>query len=409
MPPLPCFPSRKDRSMAALHNYSLGELEEKSSSLWELHGKMASRRPFYPDRFLTSPQLLTVLYFAYLNHDPQNPQWEERDRVFWSGGARRLLPLLALSHCGYFPIEKIGEAADAGASLMPGRSFPGVEARLGYQESVLGIAVGAALDARMSERSRRIVCLMDESEQLRGDTWEAAMTAGKQELGNLLLIVSRLRGTTARSATLCPKKVEALADKYAAFEWQVLLANGNNIKDIFENMPAVDSMEKNPTVMILDVEEAESHKPQHTNREKRIAEKIRDYFTERYDEVPAVVVSSLHTCGEYYPLSVAAGMALSGRSVVYVADSAALSAYRVRDLLGLCSEEGVCLTIVLSGDGPPFQLHAEGIRFESPGSIRGAEQSLGSIMRSRGVSILRWPDDQGSGVEETVSSYGEKN
>jgi len=393
-----------------MHNYSLRELEEKSTLLRELYGKMVKRFPLFPDHFLTSPQLLTALYSAYLNHDPRNPHWEDRDRVYWAGGTQRLLPLLTLALCAYFPVEMIGSAAKTGSSILPKTVFPGIEARFGLQESSLGVAAGAAIEARMSGRDHRIVCLMDESEQQRGSTWEAAMTAGRHELGNLLLIVSRLRGTAAGWTSPCPKKLEALADKYAAFEWHVLLANGNKVEDILENIPAADSREKDPTVLILDVEEEGYRTPPRSGiREQMIAEKVRVFLRGRHEAVPAIVIEAQDSCEEYHSLSMAMGMALSGRRVVYVADPAALPADDLMRLGSFCSEDSEGhLSIVLSGDGSPPQRPPGSICFENPGNIRGVEEALKSVMRKRGVSILRWPADQAFGVEETVSSYGEK-
>jgi len=46
----------------------------------------------HPGGALGMADLLTVLYYKYLRHDPRNPQWEDRDRFVLSNGQRPHLP-----------------------------------------------------------------------------------------------------------------------------------------------------------------------------------------------------------------------------------------------------------------------------------------------------------------------------
>ena len=56
---------------------------------------------------LDMADIFTLLYFAILKHDPQNPEWEDRDRLVLSNG--HICPILyaTLAHAGYFPIEEL--------------------------------------------------------------------------------------------------------------------------------------------------------------------------------------------------------------------------------------------------------------------------------------------------------------
>ena len=51
--------------------------------------------------------ILTILYFKYLNLDPAHPQWADRDRFILSKGhaAAGYIPVLAKR--GYFPEEAL--------------------------------------------------------------------------------------------------------------------------------------------------------------------------------------------------------------------------------------------------------------------------------------------------------------
>ena len=42
--------------------------------------------PSHPDQALSSAEILTALYFRIMNVDPENPNWEDRDRFVISKG-----------------------------------------------------------------------------------------------------------------------------------------------------------------------------------------------------------------------------------------------------------------------------------------------------------------------------------
>jgi transketolase len=57
----------------------------------------------HPGGALSVTDILVLLYFKHLTHDPKNSQWEGRDRVVLSKG--HVCPALyaTLSAAGYFP------------------------------------------------------------------------------------------------------------------------------------------------------------------------------------------------------------------------------------------------------------------------------------------------------------------
>ena len=56
----------------------------------------------HPGGTLSVMDLAAALYLRVLNHDPQNPEWEGRDRVFWSAGHKAPAFYVALGKAGYF-------------------------------------------------------------------------------------------------------------------------------------------------------------------------------------------------------------------------------------------------------------------------------------------------------------------
>ena len=51
-------------------------------------------------------EIVAALYLK-ANHDHNNPEWKERDRIIWSSGHKAPALYLRLAFAGYFPIEDI--------------------------------------------------------------------------------------------------------------------------------------------------------------------------------------------------------------------------------------------------------------------------------------------------------------
>ena len=51
--------------------------------------------------------IASALYFKVIKHDPSNPDWEDRDRVYWSVGHKAPVLYAALGLAGYFNIDDV--------------------------------------------------------------------------------------------------------------------------------------------------------------------------------------------------------------------------------------------------------------------------------------------------------------
>src|SRR3989337_2971027 len=61
----------------------------------------------HPGGSLSATDIITVLYFKAMRHDPKNPAWPERDRFILSKGHAAPALYSALAHSGYFPVEQL--------------------------------------------------------------------------------------------------------------------------------------------------------------------------------------------------------------------------------------------------------------------------------------------------------------
>ncbi|OGG50825.1 transketolase [Candidatus Kaiserbacteria bacterium RIFCSPHIGHO2_01_FULL_54_36] len=196
--------------------------------------------------------IFTALYFHILKHDPKDPEWSERDRLMLSNGHITPVRYATMAHAGYFPVEECLTLRKFGSRLQghPEREkLPGVETTSGPLGSGLSQASGYAYAARMDGKTFRVICLMSDGEQEEGNTWEAAMFAGKYRLTNLTAIMDRnniqIDGNTEDIMPL-----EPLRDKYEAFNWHVIEVDGHNIPQFIAACDEARSIREKPTIII---------------------------------------------------------------------------------------------------------------------------------------------------------------
>jgi transketolase len=201
---------------------------------------------------LDMADIFTAFYFHILVHDSKNPDWEERDRFILSNG--HICPLLyaTLAHADYFPVEECLTLRKFGSRLQghPERErLPGLETTSGPLGVGLSQAAGMALAFRMDGKKQRVYCAMSDGEQEEGNTWEAAMFAGKYKLSNLTAVMDRnniqIDGNTEDVMPL-----EPLADKYRAFNWHVLEVNGHDIRAFVAAVDEAKAIAEKPTLII---------------------------------------------------------------------------------------------------------------------------------------------------------------
>ena len=201
--------------------------------------------------------VFTAFYFHILVHDPKRPDWEERDRLVLSNG--HICPAIyaTLAHAGYFELKECLTLRKFGSRLQghPERlRLPGLETTSGPLGEGLSQASGIAyafknLQPTTYNLQPRIYCLMSDGEQEEGNTWEAAMFAGKYKLSNLTAVLDR-NNIQIDGMTEDVMPLEPLADKYRAFNWHVLEVNGNGIPAFIAAVDEAKAIYEKPTLII---------------------------------------------------------------------------------------------------------------------------------------------------------------
>ena len=199
--------------------------------------------------------IFTYLYFHALVHNPKDPSWEGRDRVVLSNG--HICPVLyaTMAYAGYFPIEELKTLRKFGSRLQghPHREFlPMLETSSGPLGSGLSQAVGMALASRIDEgvaTQRTIYCLLSDGEQEAGNTWEAGMLAGKERLRNLIAFIDR-NNIQIDGYTEDIMPLEPLADKWRAWNWNVLEIDGHSFDELHGAVEQAKATFEKPTMII---------------------------------------------------------------------------------------------------------------------------------------------------------------
>ncbi len=183
---------------------------------------------------LSSADILTELYFEQMHIDPAEPHAPWRDRFVMSKGHCTPALYSVLSLRGYFPQEEL-ELFRSIAGHMSGhpdmRHVPGVDMSTGSLGQGISAAVGMALAGQLDRAGYRVYALLGDGEVEEGEVWEAAMCAAKYRLDNLCAIVD-VNGLQIDGRTADVMPSEPLDEKFAAFNWHVVKADGHNFDSL---------------------------------------------------------------------------------------------------------------------------------------------------------------------------------
>jgi transketolase len=199
--------------------------------------------------------IFTALYFHILKHDPKVPTWPGRDRLVLSNG--HICPVLyaSMAHSGYFPVKELLTLRKFGSRLQghPHRDFlPMLENSSGPLGEGLSQAVGMALVDRLDRgksSDRFFYCLTGDGELDEGENWEAAMLAGKEKLGNLIVIVDR-NNIQIDGFTEDIMPLHNLSHKFESFGWHTEEIDGHNFSAIIEAVGRAQAVFDGPSVII---------------------------------------------------------------------------------------------------------------------------------------------------------------
>ncbi|MFH0807643.1 MAG: transketolase [Elusimicrobiota bacterium] len=235
-------------------DYTIHELVEKTKEMraWNMIG-ITLAKSGHTGGTMSIMDISAALYLKVMKHDPENPDWADRDRAFWSTGHKAPALYVSLGAAGYYNIEETAKLRKlwSGFEGHPNRfKLPGIEISSGSLGQGLGVSVGSALNAKLENKDYRVYCIMGDGEQQEGSVWEAAMSAAHYNLDNIVGIIDRnklqIDGPVAQVMN-----VEPLEDKYRSFGWNVIVTDGHDMQKIVDAFELAKTVKGMPTVIIF--------------------------------------------------------------------------------------------------------------------------------------------------------------
>lgn len=206
----------------------------------------------HPGGSLSCADILSVLYFNQMNIDPKNPNAKERDRFILSKGHCSPALYATLARKGYFDKEKLKGFRKIESNLQGHpdmKKVPGIDMTTGSLGQGLSVAVGMAIASKIDHEGYRVYCLVGDGEIQEGQIWEAAMSASKNKLDNLCIIVDynklQIDGNVEEVAGLVDIK-----EKFGSFGFNVIETDGHNIENLMNSFNSAKRKKGMPSVII---------------------------------------------------------------------------------------------------------------------------------------------------------------
>lgn len=218
----------------------------------ELIDLLYSIQTGHPGGSLSCTEIVTTLYYEKMNHNPQDPKMENRDKFVLSKGHAAPILYLVLAHLGYFPVSELKTLRQINSNLQGhpcAHKTRGVELSTGPLGLGLGAGLGMSLSDRLKGNDAYTYVILGDGEIQEGAIWESAMSAAKFKADHVIAILDnngvQLDGTL--------EEIMPMGDiikKWEAFGWNVLSCDGHDVKALSD---AVDKAKENkgkPSIII---------------------------------------------------------------------------------------------------------------------------------------------------------------
>ena len=186
-----------------------------------------------------------VLWSQYLEHNPGDPQWANRDRFILSAGHGSMLLYSLLHLSGYdVTLEDLKQFRQWG-SRTPGHPeygcLPGVEMTTGPLGQGFATGVGMAIAAKITASrfntaeypifgTHKIYGIVSDGDLMEGLSHEAASLAGHLKLGNVIYFYDDNKITIEGKTDLAFS--EEVAKRFESYGWDIIKIDGHNYSEI---------------------------------------------------------------------------------------------------------------------------------------------------------------------------------
>ena len=238
-------------------NFSLTELQDIAAQVRRdivrmVHGCQSG----HPGGSLGCTDFFVALYFKIMKHDSDfKMNGENEDLFFLSNGHISPVFYSVLARSGYFSVEELASFRKLDSRLQghptTHEGLPGIRMSSGSLGQGLSVAIGAALTKKRKGEKNLVFSLHGDGELQEGQIWEAALFAPGKKVDNLISTVD-VNGQQIDGPTEEVLPLGDLHAKFAAFGWDVLNMNGNNMQEVIDTLELAKSRAFNgKPIMIL--------------------------------------------------------------------------------------------------------------------------------------------------------------
>lgn len=192
----------------------------------------------HPGGSLSAADYVTALYFKEMNIDPKNPKWEDRDRFVLSKGHVCPIQYAALATLGYFDLDVLHTLRKED-SILQGhpdmKKCPGIDISTGSLGQGLACGVGMAIAGKIDKKDYRVYVVVGDGECQEGEIWEAAQTANKYQLDNLIVFVDNNNLQIDGTCDEVMPNIN-LGKKFEAFGFETIVIDGHNMEEIIATL-----------------------------------------------------------------------------------------------------------------------------------------------------------------------------
>ena len=200
-------------------------------------------------------ETMAVVYGAYMNIDPKNPRWEDRDWFVLSKGHAGPVMYATLGLKGFYPVSDAYQLNQPGTifpSHTDSNKTPGVDLTTGSLGQGIGEAVGAALGLKTQGKNSRVYVAVGDGESDEGAVWEAAQFAAHYKLDNLICFVDDNKRQLDGAVDKVMSHGKGIAAKFDAFGWNVItVADGNDVEQIYDAVADALKVKNMPSCIVL--------------------------------------------------------------------------------------------------------------------------------------------------------------
>lgn len=237
---------------------TIQDLKKSADNLRILAASMVEKaKSGHPGGAMGGADFINVLFSEFLEYDPENPTWENRDRFFLDPGHMSPMLYSVLAFAGKFSMEDLKQFRQWG-SITPGHPELDVAKGIENTSGPLGqghtYAVGAAiaakfLQARFGEvMNHKIYAYISDGGVQEEISQGAGRIAGHLGLNNLIMFYdsNSVQLSTKTNAVTS----EDVAAKYTAWGWNIIEIDGNDTIEIRTALTEAQVEKNKPTLII---------------------------------------------------------------------------------------------------------------------------------------------------------------